>query len=601
MNQHTTNLPNDLTITSQGFGILRKELIKNIGVQRANFFLFRFGRDLGVSKAEELKSNYTSVRDLLKIASDIHKNLGHVSGVESLGHIIVEPNGLLRFENVKGKWLDSFEAKLHLEHFGPSTSCTCYTLSGFASGYLSAIYNQDVYSIETACQSMGHSHCSFEINVKEYWLEKDPTNEIFHHNPTVLEELSLTYDTLLQQKKDLNKMLTYHSELSDCVIKEDSLNHVLSTAFDILDIPIVIKNVNNKILACRGITEEDYFTHTINQKKSPAILNNHNETVYKHVGTLYEMTTPVKLDYKKFATCSFIYSEKDAVAENDHVFLERLASVATLCFMKEKIRFETTERLKISVLDQLINQEHTSLNEITLHLNYIANNIEGPYYLLKIKFSNKENHYVPVDAYDQLIQFAQTFRLFYIDILSTVIQSDVVVLIYNSKPLPKLQQDLKKVLRQIERNNPNIDYKIGVSSQFTALTELKSYLKQASHAVHLPRPAAIISYEELGILGNFLSNTDVETLKQIAAEELKDLLKDEPKNRELLYTLYIYLMNGKHLEKTMQTLTLSMGGLQYRIRKIEELTGKNLKEFYTASYLFLLIESLITTGEIKWP
>src|SRR5690606_3588391 len=104
--------------------------------------------------------------------------------------------------------------------------------------------------------------------------------------------------------------------------------------------------------------------------------------------------------------------------------------------------------------------------------------------------------------------------------------------------------------------------------------------------------------DEIGILGNFLSNTDLDTIKQIAMEELKGLLKKD--NEELLYTLYRYLINGKHLEKTMQDLSLSMGGLQYRIRKIEDITAKNLKEFSTASYLLLLIESLITLGELKW-
>ena len=49
------NVSTDLIITSQGFGLLRKALIENIGVKRSNSFLFHFGRDLGVSRAEELK------------------------------------------------------------------------------------------------------------------------------------------------------------------------------------------------------------------------------------------------------------------------------------------------------------------------------------------------------------------------------------------------------------------------------------------------------------------------------------------------------------------------------------------------------------------
>lgn len=594
---NTSNISTDLIITSQGFGLMRKALIENIGVKRANSFLFHFGRDLGVSKAEELMRNYSSVEDLINLSSEVHRNLGQVSGIEALGRITKLTDGTLAFEEVYGKWFDSFEAKLHLEHFGLSSQCACYTLSGFASGYLSTIYNEEIYVIETKCQTMGYPDCSFEINSKRFWIEKQPDNDIFKQNPTIFEELSLTYDNLLNQKRTLNKVLTYHSQLSDCVVKEDSLNHVLSTAYDLLNIPIIIKNIHNKIVAVRGITEEEYAKINTSSKNRTT-LNRHNETMYEKIGTFYEMSTPINLDHKKFATCSFIYNKDQAVDDNDYLFLERLASVATLCFMKEKISFETTERLKISVLDQLINQQHASLNEFPSHLNYISNNIEGPYYILKIKIVDTKNQYLLSDSYDQLLQFSQAFKLFYIDALLTLLQNDIVVLIYNGKPMDLLTKELQKVVAQIQKNNPDLHYKIGISIQSLSLTNLPHYVKQANHAVNLPRNKTIITYDEIGILGNFLSNTDLDTIKQIAMEELKGLLKKD--NEELLYTLYRYLINGKHLEKTMQDLSLSMGGLQYRIRKIEDITAKNLKEFSTASYLLLLIESLITLGELKW-
>src|SRR5690606_15226441 len=411
---NTSNISTDLIITSQGFGLMRKALIENIGVKRANSFLFHFGRDLGVSKAEELMRNYSSVEDLINLSSEVHRNLGQVSGIEALGRITKLTDGTLAFEEVYGKWFDSFEAKLHLEHFGLSSQCACYTLSGFASGYSSTIYNEEIYVIETKCQTMGYPDCSFEINSKRFWIEKQPDNDIFKQNPTIFEELSLTYDNLLNQKRTLNKVLTYHSQLSDCVVKEDSLNHVLSTAYDLLNIPIIIKNIHNKIVAVRGITEEEYAKINTSSKNRTT-LNRHNETMYEKIGTFYEMSTPINLDHKKFATCSFIYNKDQAVDDNDYLFLERLASVATLCFMKEKISFETTERLKISVLDQLINQQHASLNEFPSHLNYISNNIEGPYYILKIKIVDTKNQYLLSDSYDQLLQLSQAFKLFYID------------------------------------------------------------------------------------------------------------------------------------------------------------------------------------------
>ena len=151
----------------------------------------------------------------------------------------------------------------------------------------------------------------------------------------------------------------------------------------------------------------------------------------------------------------------------------------------------------------------------------------------------------------------------------------------------------------MEKNNTNIDYKIGGSRLFDDLIQFNDSLKQAEQAVSLPRRQKIIQYDELGLLGLFLQNMNVQQLRELAKQDLGLLLEPEAKNKELLHTLYIYLVNGGRLEKTMRDLTLSLGGIQYRIRKIESIIQKDLKDFSTNSYLLLLIESLILVGEIS--
>ncbi|MFC7392737.1 helix-turn-helix domain-containing protein [Scopulibacillus cellulosilyticus] len=42
--------------------------------------------------------------------------------------------------------------------------------------------------------------------------------------------------------------------------------------------------------------------------------------------------------------------------------------------------------------------------------------------------------------------------------------------------------------------------------------------------------------------------------------------------------LYTYLQNGGNLEKTSNTLALSMSGLRYRIQKIEDLLEEDLRD-----------------------
>ncbi|MBM7607413.1 sugar diacid utilization regulator/predicted hydrocarbon binding protein [Lysinibacillus composti] len=600
MNNSISNVDSsDLIITSQGFGLLRKALIENMGNERAKVFLYRFGKVLGNSKVEELKKQYTSTKDLVGLASEVHTKLGHVSSIESNGEIIQLEDGTLKFENVLGKWFDSFEAKLHVEHYGKSSECSCYTLAGFASGYLSTIFNKEIYVKETYCQSMGYAECTFEIKELQDWLNEDPQIVNYLQNQTIYEELELTYDTLLAQKSMLDKIANYHSDLTQCIARENSFHHVLTTAFNALEIPIVINNSNNKLIATTGITETEYLELT-NSSNKKSIVWQQNETIYQKIGDIHELSTPIYLDHKLFATCSFIYLQQDQLDDHDYLFLERLASVAALCFLKEKISIETTERLKLSILDRLINEQYSSIQEITSQLKLLSSNFENPYYALSINCSATKNKELPIDIYDQLLQISQTFKLFSIDSLLSILQNEIVVLIYNGKSKSQLVEDIDKALVYIKKNNPTIQYKIGVSTEFSSLTEISKHLQQAKHAARLPRDQLIIQYEELGILGHFLSHTNIDNIKRTAINELGDLLKKDPKSKELLYTLYTFLINGKRLEKTMQDLALSMGGIQYRIRKIEEITNKNLKDFYTASYLLLLIESLITLGEIEW-
>ena len=600
MNNSISNVDSsDLIITSQGFGLLRKALIENMGKERAKVFLYRFGKVLGNSKVEELKKQYTSTKDLVGLASEVHTKLGHVSSIESNGEIIQLEDGTLKFENVLGKWFDSFEAKLHVEHYGKSSECSCYTLGGFASGYLSTIFNKEIYVKETYCQSMGYAECTFEIKELKDWLNEDPQIVNYLQNQTIYEELELTYDTLLAQKSMLDKIANYHSDLTQCIAHENSLHHVLSTAFNALEIPIVINNSNNKLIATTGITETEYLELT-NSSNKKSIVWQQNETIYTKIGDIHELSTPIYLDHKLFATCSFIYLQQDQLDDHDYLFLERLASVAALCFLKEKISIETTERLKLSILDRLINEQYSSIQEITSQLKLLSSNFENPYYALSINCSATKNKELPIDIYDQLLQISQTFKLLTIDSLLSILQNEIVVLIYNGKSKGQLVKDIEKALVYIKKNNPTIQYKIGVSTEFSSLTEISNHLQQAKHAARLPRDQLIIQYEDLGILGHFLSHTNIDNIKRTATNELGDLLKKDSKSKELLYTLYTFLMNGKRLEKTMQDLALSMGGIQYRIRKIEEITNKNLKDFYTASYLLLLIESLITLGEIEW-
>jgi DNA-binding PucR family transcriptional regulator len=85
----------------------------------------------------------------------------------------------------------------------------------------------------------------------------------------------------------------------------------------------------------------------------------------------------------------------------------------------------------------------------------------------------------------------------------------------------------------------------------------------------------------------------------IAEQELGSLYNtSDRKTVDLLKTLYIFLLNGGKLEQTMSDLSLSMSGLRHRIKKIETLLEKDLRNPNETNELILIIKSLIALGEL---
>jgi DNA-binding PucR family transcriptional regulator len=109
----------------------------------------------------------------------------------------------------------------------------------------------------------------------------------------------------------------------------------------------------------------------------------------------------------------------------------------------------------------------------------------------------------------------------------------------------------------------------------------------------------IICFEELGVVGMLIHAQNKEPVKQKAKHLLGPLYEKKQDHAELIKTLYVFLENSGNLEKTMDELMLSMSGLRYRIKKIETLLGKEIRNPTVGYQLFITLQVLIVEGEIK--
>jgi PAS domain S-box-containing protein len=154
-------------LDTAAFGNMRRELMDNLGWEVTRGLLERVGYQSGRRTANQLKKHYSwpSVEEWLRAGMRLYS-------LEGMARASLERFELDRARGrlqVTGEWLDSFEAEQHLQQNGIGGRTVCWSLEGYASGYASECFGEDVVCLETHCRAKGDSTCRFEIKPVAEW------------------------------------------------------------------------------------------------------------------------------------------------------------------------------------------------------------------------------------------------------------------------------------------------------------------------------------------------------------------------------------------------------------------------------------------------
>jgi len=162
-----------LLFRQEAFATLRRLMIDQLGERLARGLLSQFGYGCGLGDFAALDAQYEwdSERDRRAAGSVMHmwEGLVHVEGTKS--EIDAETGTF----HLSGIWKNSYEAEIHLSEFGVSDTPVCHTLTGYASGWCTALVGEPIIAIETMCMGKGDPHCAYEIKKPAAWgPEADP-------------------------------------------------------------------------------------------------------------------------------------------------------------------------------------------------------------------------------------------------------------------------------------------------------------------------------------------------------------------------------------------------------------------------------------------
>ena len=154
-------------LSAAAMGLLKKELIDTLGLETTRRLMLRFGYADGYHDAVSLRerSKWATPLEGLRAGAVLHRLEGIVRAeITKVEHDATSG----RFEE-EVFWHDSYAAEQHVHHYGKSDVPVCWSLAGYASGYVSACLGQEIYFRERECLAQGAPKCSVVGKDAESW------------------------------------------------------------------------------------------------------------------------------------------------------------------------------------------------------------------------------------------------------------------------------------------------------------------------------------------------------------------------------------------------------------------------------------------------
>lgn len=573
----------EIIVTSQALGTLRSDLIETLGLENAKKLLLNLGNILGVTDGQLMRKRYLSIQEQINEGPIRHSKQGHIKGAIFEGFVEYDEDETIKSIHGKGTWIHSFEAQEHLKRFGVSTDTGCYILAGYASGYMSTVCQLDVEVVEKTCVSKGDAECTWEIHTVM---------------PQIIDQLNPAREEVTFDLVELN---TFQNKMIQAITDGATIEEILKQAEKTFHRSFVVEDIFYNLAHAVGL--QDYEKQKIQQdmlaydqqerhQLGDQFFERRQQLVYsKKVMQLKNhsrLTNTIVIRNKVVAYYSIVSLHQKSFSDNDLLILSKMTNVISLLLMADQIKTNSYEADENHFLQNLLLKRYGRYEEILSKSRFFNININELYTVAILRW--KMNTAQIQKEIEQFIrrQFQQ-YRLLF----TTQNQELVLLLFHHSNDEQKIDSKLHSLSNKIEAQFPKYPFQLGYSAIGDNILEVHTHYYEASLSIVSQPNAQITAFNDISILSILINDSNSELIKQIAKHKFAPFLSlKQAKRTELLQTLYIFLNTGMKIEATMRTLSISKSGLLYRLEKIKEYLGSELKEPNENFQLLLLLKAI---------
>ncbi|MDN7246360.1 helix-turn-helix domain-containing protein [Planococcus shenhongbingii] len=578
------------------FSAWQLQLIKTLGLEKVkkNFFQFGWSQGKDMARTVNQQGDLDLISQMLR-GAEIHEAFGQAQVTIDVKKIEVAENEVVSVL-FKGRWSESFEASNYINEGITAVKPVCYTLCGFASGYISTLIGKEVFFKEQACEASGEGFCQWEGKLLEHW---NPSDYESFFGPE-LEENPVAFSKVEEERNRLQTVIDIHNELTEELIRSNRLKNILSILRKYISEPIIIENQKGQITDFEniGLEEATELQGPFHKRLKEWPIQKAEFLQCEHYGRL---TAPIYIQNQILGYCSFIYEKnKRPPEEIDRMILGRLTSISALVYLNNKNIMEANARTKGILFEKMLTDGFESKEQIIRELNLLNIDVSGKYHVAYLalgynEFDEEDNLSTFTSIYEEVVQFFQERSY---EVLQVQRANGILCFIPEDADHELMHNGPAIFYERIRRFYPKIHCHVGVSSTCQDLSQVNDRMKEAMTAARFTTELQpTISFNELGILGILVHSQEEKAIRKIAEMELGALYGTSEQQKEYMLTLYEFLMNGGNLELTSANLKLSVSGLRYRINRISEIAKVDLRDSGTQFDLLLALKALKVIGE----
>lgn len=567
----------------KALSFLKADIIEINGIEKATKLMFNYGYQLGVSEAHRMREKYFDIQDLLKQGPTLHCEKGHINGSIFEGYIEFYGDKSVKAVYGIGTWLQSYEAKVHLDYFGQSDVPVCHTLMGFATGYMSTIFQFEVKVVEKTCVARGDENCTWEF----YTVNPlpDESNENSEN----------------QVSFDLIELGNIQSEMIQAIIDGATVEDIFKEAEKIFGRTFLIEDIFYNFVHSTNLSEIDrqlieqdmqiYDQNERNQLGTYFFEKRQQLPFTKKVVQLdnhVRLTNTIVIKNKVVAYLSVISMHPTTFSSYDYLILSKLTNVISVLLMMNSIIEKSKAESESKFTNDILHQRLTDINQILSRSRYFNIDINQLYTVAIVRRNN--NMYRIQKEFENFVREHLKKQR----ILISFKEMELVILLFHPLKDHSMVQKVFSNLREaLMEQFPNYPVQIGYSEIGHSILEANSHYNEAAIALISNPNASITAFKDISVLSIFINDLNIEHIKQLANNRFAGIFSlKEQKRIELLETLYIYLNNNLKIESTIRLLKISKSGLLYRLENLKEYLKTDFKDPNENFQILLLLKAM---------